>query len=89
MRKAQVFLREDQRAELRDIAVRTGTKQSDLIRRGVDMVIQQEKQNHRDSREALRGVYGIWKDRDDVDALFRDIRDDLEVRCKKLFVEET
>ena len=39
MRKAQVFLRDDQKTALRNLSRRTGRKQSELIRHGVDLAI--------------------------------------------------
>ncbi len=44
MQRAQVFLRDDQKQSLRTITARTGRKQSDLIRSGVDLIIEKEQQ---------------------------------------------
>ncbi|MCH7865946.1 MAG: hypothetical protein IIC56_12120 [Proteobacteria bacterium] len=85
MKKAQVFLRDDQRRGLRAIAARTGRRQSELIRSGVDMVIEKEARKKEDWKAALQGVCGIWKDRDDLEEWFRGIRTDLDSRHKKLF----
>lgn len=67
MQKAQVFLREDQKAELKALAARTGTRQSELIRRGVDMVIEASKKEQADWKLAWAQAGGMWRDRDDVE----------------------
>lgn len=67
MRKIQVFLREDQKAALKSISVRTGRKQSDLIRNGVDLLIDTMKREDADWREATRSAAGLWKDRADLE----------------------
>ncbi|TXF13013.1 hypothetical protein [Pelomicrobium methylotrophicum] len=74
MRKIQVFLREDQRAALRSIAARTGQKQSDLIRKSVDLLIERAQREDIDWREATRAIAGMWKDRPGLEDLSREIR---------------
>lgn len=74
MRKVQVFLREDQKTALASIAGRTGRKQSDLIRRGVDLLIERAENDDRDWRAATRAAAGIWRDRTDLEARSRDFR---------------
>jgi len=87
MQRAQVFLRDDQKKSLRTIAARTGRKQSDLIRSGVDLLIEKEKQRVQDWKSALINARGIWKDRDDVGTVQEKIRDGLNRRRKCLFPE--
>lgn len=74
MEKVQVFLREDQKAALRALAARSGRRQSELIRRGVDMVLEQAEREKADWRDTVRAVAGIWRDRDDIDELMRENR---------------
>lgn len=74
MQKIQVFLREDQKAALKSISARTARKQSDLIRKGVDLLIDQAKREDVDWRVATRAAAGIWKDRTDLDDLSRQLR---------------
>lgn len=81
MRKIQVFLRADQKAALKAIAARTGSKQSELIRKGIDLVIEQADGAHVDWREATRAAAGLWRDRTDLDAL----TDDLRAAAKRRF----
>lgn len=82
MRKAQVFLREDQKSDLEAIAKRTGRKQSELIRSGVDLVIEREK-TRGDWRESVRQAAGIWRGRNDIPELMRQMREELKERDKR------
>jgi hypothetical protein len=75
MLKVQVFLREDQKAALKSLAARTGERQSDLIRRSVDLLLDRSKEDDAAWREATRQAAGIWKDRTDLDEAARDFRE--------------
>jgi hypothetical protein len=74
MRKVQVFLREDQKAALKSIAARTRQRQSDLIRKGVDILIDRAQLEDVDWREATRAAAGMWRDRPDLEDLARELR---------------
>jgi hypothetical protein len=74
MQKIQVFLREDQKTALRSIARRTGHKQSDLIRKSVDLLIDRIKGENADWRESTRAAAGLWKDRKDLEEHDREFR---------------
>jgi hypothetical protein len=84
LRKAQVFLREDQKAALQRLSRRTGRKQSELIRHGVDLAIAEAetrssqqvevKTPSGDWKQAWLSAAGVWADRDDLDELYADMR---------------
>lgn len=74
MQKVQTFLREDQKAALKRIAARTGQRQSDLIRQGVDLVIDRAENEKADWRAVTRSVAGIWEGRTDIDDLIKEGR---------------
>ena len=74
MHKIQVFLREDQKAALKSIAARTRQRQSELIRKGVDLLIDRAEGEDVDWREATRAAAGMWRDRTDLDDLARELR---------------
>lgn len=74
MQKIQVFLREDQKAALKSISLRTAQKQSELIRKGVDLLIERATHEDADWRAATRAAAGIWQDRTDLEALSRKLR---------------
>jgi len=64
MVRTQVYLTEQQREELADIAKALGKKQSELIREAIDQFIDQAGSSRRES--VLREVAGIWRDRADL-----------------------
>ena len=83
MEKTQVFLREEQRDALREIAARTGQRQSALIRHGVDLVIAEIQSKTAEWRVALDGVKGIWADREDLDRYSEQFRERFSSRFRK------
>jgi chromosome segregation and condensation protein ScpB len=64
MVRTQVYLTEQQRDELADIAKALGKKQSELIREAIDQFIDQAGSSRREL--VLREVAGIWRDRTDL-----------------------
>lgn len=88
MRKAQVFLTDEQLADLRRPARATGRKQSEIIRRGVELALQEAVGiPEPDWKRATLAAAGIWKDRDDLDAIREDMRDRYHERFETLFPE--
>ena len=83
MEKIQVFLREEQRDQLRKIAARTGQRQSVLIRRGVDLMIEETRDSARQWHSALQAIKGIWSDRDDLDIHSQNFKEQFSRRFKQ------
>ncbi len=72
MVRTQIYLTEDQRAEVAAIADRSGKRQSEIIREAVDRFIEQKSRGRREA--ILREAAGLWRDRTDLpdlDALRR------------------
>lgn len=85
MRKAQVFLRDDQKTALKNLSRRTGRKQSELIRHGVDLAIAEaEGMPDKDWREAWRAASGIWAERSDIDDMSAALRENSRKRADDL-----
>lgn len=84
MQKAQVFLRDDQKTELRVIAELTGRKQSELIRRGVDMAIEEAKKMQTSWQDGWLRACGVWKEREDIASLLTDYRAEMNARIDDL-----
>ncbi len=85
MRKAQVFLRDDQIAKLRGVAKATGRKQSEIIRRGVDLAVAEAQSTGLSERNAaFDAVFGMWADRDDLDDLQSTLRANAKRRMDEL-----
>ncbi len=88
MRKHQVFLEEEQAAALRRIARATGRRQSEIIRRGVDLAVKEaDEAAAPDWKAAILSAAGIWKDRDDLDELYAEMRRRNRARMDRLFGE--
>ena len=64
MVRTQIYLTEEERRGLDDIAKATGKKQSELIREALDSFLDSKKQGRRAS--ILNDAAGMWKDRDDL-----------------------
>ena len=64
MIRTQIYLTEDQREEIADIAKIEGKRQSELIREAIDRYIDEFKRNRRDI--ILEKAFGMWKDRTDL-----------------------
>jgi hypothetical protein len=80
VRKIQVFIREDQKAGLRTLSARTGMRQSDLVRRSVDLLLENAAQKKSDWREATRAAAGLWRSHDDAEAAGQKLRQSLKKR---------
>jgi hypothetical protein len=83
MRKVQVFLREDQKEALKALAARTRTRQSDLIRQSVDLLLQKAEQNEDWRKVTTRAIAGLWRDRSGSDA--EEVRRAIEKRFSDVY----
>jgi hypothetical protein len=63
MAEIEVKLTENEQEALREIALRTGKSESELIHDAVDNLI---KQGRHPSNGGMSQARGIWKDRDDL-----------------------
>ena len=73
MIRKQVFIREDQQEKLKSMAARDGVAEAELVREGLDLVLERKKvvEVEDDSwKEGFRQAAGMWKDRDDLDAFY-------------------
>ncbi len=85
MQKIQVFLRDDQNAALKSLSARTGARQSDLVRRGVDLLLEEGTRKDLDWREATRAVAGLWRDREDSEAIMMELRKAAKRRLPEIY----
>lgn len=63
MVRTQVYLTEEERRGLNNLAESTGKKQAELIREAVDRLLESASGRRRDA--ILRDAAGIWRDRRD------------------------
>lgn len=82
-----VAIPDEQMEKIRAISAQTGISEADLVRHGIDLMIAEKRQPTGDWREAVHALYGMWKDRDDIDDLIREGREQLKARDKRLYGE--
>lgn len=76
MIRTQIYLTEEERAALKQLAEDRGTSQSALIREAVDTFLAARGTQSEEKR--LDESFGIWKDRADVHETFRRTRDSMD-----------
>lgn len=64
MVRTQIYLTDEEKAALQDIADETGVSQSELIRQAIDRFIERRKE--KDRKTLLQKARGLWKDREDL-----------------------
>lgn len=64
MVRTQIYLTEQEKAGLGELAKTTGKNQAELIREAVDHLIESSRENHADV--VLNNAAGMWKDREDL-----------------------
>jgi Ribbon-helix-helix domain len=69
MVRKQIFIRDDQQERLKSVAARDGVAEAELVREGLDLVLERKAPLEDDSwREAIRSIEGMWEDRKEFDA---------------------
>ena len=69
MIRKQVFIREDQQERLKATASRDGVAEAELVREGIDLVLEKKKISKFEDdswKKGFRKAAGIWKDRTDL-----------------------
>lgn len=72
MFRTQLYLTEVQNERLKRLARASGRSQSELIREAIDRLLAEALAG--DWRERLRGARGMWRGRDDLDAVMAEAR---------------
>jgi len=80
-----VTITDEQMEKIKAISEHTGVSTDDLVRQAIDRMIVEKAPKTGDWRQAVRAIYGIWKDRDDLEQTSKSFRDGFENRHKKLF----
>ena len=83
MQRVQVFLRDEQCEALGKLAQLSGVAKSDLIRQGVELLLKKRQQKQQDWKQAASQLYGIWKDREDLETTHLAIRQSLNTRLAR------
>jgi len=75
MVRTQIYLTDEEKTALQDIANETGVSQSELIRHAIDRFI--ERQQEKDRKTLFQKARGLWKDREDLPD-FRILRNEFD-----------
>ena len=86
MERTQIYLSEGQTRELDRRARQRGTTRSHLIREALDQYLG-PVWDPVEFKTALRGIAGMWADRDDLDELYADLRRRERERMARLWGE--
>jgi len=78
MVRTQIYLTDEQKQRLQQLAAATGKRQSDLIREAVDSYLGQCRP--RDWFEAIEPMFGMWADRPEMDDYVRKLRAEVDER---------
>jgi hypothetical protein len=75
MVRKQLFITADQNRRIKSRAAATGKSEGEIIRRGIDRELDDKAaEAEGDWKEAWRQAFGMWKDRDDIDAFYAERR---------------
>jgi hypothetical protein len=83
MVRTQIYLTQDQKRRLEQMAAATGKRQSDLIRAALDDYLAQHRATN--WKDALEACFGMWADRTDVADLHERASRESDQRLKRLW----
>ncbi len=78
MIRTQVYLSQDQERALKALAISSGTRQSELIREAVDLLLAEKNVQPYQWKQALFCMKGIWADDADADNRMQSIRQEFD-----------
>jgi hypothetical protein len=79
MKRKQINLEPEQIQRMTEVARRSEARsESKVYRLAVDQFL--SRQPSPDWKERIRGVRAVWKDREDIDGLMREMREETERR---------
>lgn len=64
MIRTQIYITESEQKALRSMALKSGKKQSEIIREAIDQFV--DANAHRDKTSFLKQARGMWQDREDL-----------------------
>lgn len=66
MVRTQVYLSKEQEQALKSLALTSGTRQSELIREAVDLLLSERNALHGQWKQVLHDMKGMWADDENV-----------------------
>ncbi len=74
MIRTQVYLSKEQEQALKALALSSGSRQSELIREAIDLLLSDKNAIQSQWKSALLNVKGMWADHDTVESEMKTIR---------------
>jgi hypothetical protein len=84
MIRKQVFITPEQNRRLKERAALSGVAEAQLVREGIDIVLEKQKRKDDDWKAGLRRIAGMWKDYDEIDDIIARRRGRRKDRRKRL-----
>ncbi|WP_218142958.1 CopG family transcriptional regulator [Nitrosomonas marina] len=78
MIRTQVYLSKEQEQALKSLAISSGSRQSELIRQAVDLLLEQKNVTPYHWKQTLHDMKGIWADDKDVEHRMKTIRQEFD-----------
>jgi len=78
MIRTQVYLSKEQEQALKSLALTSGSRQSELIREAVDLLLFKKNANQDQWKQALRNMKGIWLNDDNAEEYMQTIRGEFD-----------
>ena len=78
MIRTQVYLTKEQEQALKSLAITSGSRQSELIREAIDLLLSRKNAATSQWKKALHSMKGVWADDDDTDKRMDTIRKEFD-----------
>lgn len=78
MVRTQVYLSKEQEQALKSLALTSGTRQSELIREAVDLLLSEKNVMPYQWKQALHDMKGMWSDDENAEQRMQTIREEFD-----------
>lgn len=78
MVRTQVYLSREQEQALKSLALTSGTRQSELIREAVDLLLSNKNVSQKQWKQSLHDMKGMWSDGEDAGQRMQSIREEFD-----------
>ena len=78
MIRTQIYLSKEQEQALKSLAITSGSRQSELIREAVDLLLSKRNAFQSQWKQALQDMKGIWADDESVEERMDTIRQEFD-----------
>lgn len=78
MVRTQVYLSREQEQALKSLALTSGTRQSELIREAVDLLLSKKNVSQKQWKQSLHDMKGMWSDDEDAGQRMQSIREEFD-----------